>query len=1549
MCNNGTPVGRKRTYNTQLLLFIPLHLYWTQDQQDESERAHTSFPHTPCTKHLIGFVPCPISSDRLPICSGGSGGVNSWSEAMIHSSASRISVATWNADALRTSLTQAIALEFDTLALQELRVDEATALGLHKQAKQQGYQLVWGTLPAVTVNGKKGLLNPQIPGAGFLIKDSLGFKKTSIEALSRWEKQGRCTAIQVFLQQKWITCISVYASVEDPAPLLQDLADYAISHSHQDVIIMGDFNQNTRDGHAVNDLSNNHWCPLTIWTPFDFITFKRKNATSCIDTIVISPAMTEYCQPVQTLDAFKHGHHVLYTWCYMGYHHLPSWEQHCPDKDPDSPICNWDEVFTQFTVPHHPTTVQQDWETWCKHLSDATNSQHPYLGIKPNFRLRDQAKIDSTTFKLRQAIQNNDETAVHHCRDQIKKHQANAIRKWRNKITPTLQKSHTWIKNLFAWIKPKSPPTPICIQSSKFGSDGSTTCISETLLEVKDFLKQLYKNVDASPDPVQQMQCAYQPVSADVEALALCLKCVINKQNVEKAHGLDGLTVAHFKSIDEKGILCLAALFLKCLHVGETPTSWLDCRVACIPKKVGQLRVQDLRPLCIAPIVLRLFSKILLTVNCESQHNVSSLSVGGITGRQGMHAWLLASLHAEDTWRHDRRTIKNLQGIAIDTEKFFDAITFEHAAEALRSIQFPVPAISAWMYAVRNINRYAAVSGAISIDGFKPGRGIPQGDPLSMLVAAAALGQWAARIPTPLKVNHVFVDDRLLLDDCHSKLQGVFDFTRNWDREHCFNTLPKTHAFGTNPIHQNVVWLDGATVKREEGNLIYLGIPLPFLNVKRETFYAPIIARLCAALNKVARARIPFHQAAAVVATKVAPSLAYAAMIVRPTCKQLSVLRYYFYKACADRHFATHDAQALLLHRTHFHDPEAAMTYASLCGWRRALQTPFFLQWLRQHWPTHSRRKAQGKGPLNLLSQDIEWIQCDFDLETLRIISRQNGKSIQLSETNKDKFQHFIREQIRIVFAKRLQLKHNRWNGVEEIDLAATTALFRKMHPQAFGRTALMRLLSNAHATPHRLHKQNIVATPACNFCGCEDADVLHIAYHCPKFQFVRDAWSPLTHTWPGWPSCAQHCLVATVALPEHLRKHWHVVQLDIARLFETWMAFRRNGSLCHSITAESHDIEIQRDAEEERGRSNLSHDAVQRYAPLAQPPVTFPAKSNGIDLEWTPPNSTWALHKWGASQRDYNVLFSFWTKWSCQTFPGAVTCHNWTVAFLIFMQQGGKIASFVHRCPNLGTVIWKFKNLSCAMLQAAWPENPEFESIKFHEDAEVHWCPRMPPARTFPNNFFAAFPWDLRDTCVKFLGLQTQIAISNNMQYKHHLLDVPQFLSLFPDLENPSLRDDFLNPLWVGRRRRKSRILRWEMTALNLPKDNTVRSITAKPISFWNQLAAEDIKKMVSPPKSTKRQFVCLHKYFTSVLRSIGRHLEASDHHSLPHLPDIQWSEDIPICSFCSVTLNFIQSPDSIHRPCNHATLQSKVLLMEKLTSCQKIIDDLANIIARL
>ena len=207
-------------------------------------------------------------------------------------------------------------------------------------------------------------------------------------------------------------------------------------------------------------------------------------------------------------------------------------------------------------------------------------------------------------------------------------------------------------------------------------------------------------------------------------------------------------------------------------------------------------------------------------------------------------------------------------------------------------------------------------------------------------------------------------------------------------------------------------------------------------------------------------------------------------------------------------------------------------------------------------------------------------------------------------------------------------------------------------------------------ATPRRLHKQNIVPTPACSFFGCEEADVIHIAYHFPRCQFIRDEWSDTTHTWPFWLACAQQCLIATTTIPMHTRKNWSTVQQDIARLFETWMASRSNGNLAQNITCESHALEVERDESSRALHPDASFAAFEKYAALVQPPVTFPTRSIWLDLDWKPPNSSWALHKWGASFKDYCVLFPLGI--NGQRNPTQLPLRVITGQCLIFMQLGG-------------------------------------------------------------------------------------------------------------------------------------------------------------------------------------------------------------------------------------------------------------------------------------
>ena len=123
---------------------------------------------------------------------------------------------------------------------------------------------------------------------------------------------------------------------------------------------------------------------------------------------------------------------------------------------------------------------------------------------------------------------------------------------------------------------------------------------------------------------------------------------------------------------------------------------------------------------------------------------------------------------------------------------------------------------------------------------------------------------------------------------------------------------------------------------------------------------------------------------------------------------QFSKLRGAIYQACADRHFATHFAQALFLHKTHLFEPEAICVYSALNGWRRAFTMPDVARFVLEHINDPCCRQTKDKGPLTILAQDIDWLGCSFDVNTASLINAELDVKVTLFETNKGKFQHFL-------------------------------------------------------------------------------------------------------------------------------------------------------------------------------------------------------------------------------------------------------------------------------------------------------------------------------------------------------------------------------------------------------------------------------------------------------------------------------------------------------------------------------------------------------------
>ena len=790
------------------------------------------------------------------------------------------------------------------------------------------------------------------------------------------------------------------------------------------------------------------WFPLTMCMDYEFCTYEHpKGGQSAIDTIIVSDSLKEMVSPLDCLQIFDKGHKLIYTNFLSSYKNVPTWETSYAGN-PVFEIDNsskWQTALENFLDNSHHTSIDSDWSLWCHTFQKLHNSNGSVIGDTPSFRIRDVYRKNKLLSRLSKAIQEQDWLAHDNVLKKLKHIAFNQLRKWQKRMNPRGQLSHDWSRHLFKWAKDPQPPIPSCIASNHFGCNGFTTSLHESLCEISHYFPSVYRS-DAEQQAMEVPPGDTHYTCDEFERIFAMTKQVIAKANTSRVSGLDGLEVAYLKQLPEEAIKFIAHIFAKALSTHRVPQAWLNCKMSCIPKKPGKSAVKDLRPLTIAPVIYRTFCKVILVSDSDKQQNIPQNSVGGVLHRSAHQAWLPAALKCEATWKLPVHLRKTIQGVAIDTEKFFDNVPPDKACEALRAIGLPTDSIATWQYMIKHIKRFPSLNGAIHAESFSATLGIPQGDPLSMLAAAALLGQWTTQMPQDDLFNKVFVDDRLMLSNSDHALLDAFHATELWDERMGFTTKAKTCAFGSNAEVSKVWWMDATEVSRCK-LVTYLGVPLPLYGISAFDFYNPIIQKALNTLNRICRAKLTNENATAIISRKILPALCYPATVVRPTKAQISTLRSKFFAAAAQRPCQTMLAHTLFCEKTHQFDPESALIYHNLRFWRRVfLGDPKlrdeFLHLLEDALPC----KPVLYGPINIFQKDIDWLGCIFNPSNAEILHPSLG-TLSLYDPDKRGFEHKLRSFIRHTLASALQDKHVKWEGVVDVDIGTTTAFLRSLDP----------------------------------------------------------------------------------------------------------------------------------------------------------------------------------------------------------------------------------------------------------------------------------------------------------------------------------------------------------------------------------------------------------------------------------------------------------------------------------------------------------------------
>ena len=109
------------------------------------------------------------------------------------------------------------------------------------------------------------------------------------------------------------------------------------------------------------------------------------------------------------------------------------------------------------------------------------------------------------------------------------------------------------------------------------------------------------------------------------------------------------------------------------------------------------------------------------------------------------------------------------------------------------------------------------------------------------------------------------------------------------------------------------------------------------------------------------------------------------------------------------------------------------------------------------------------------------------------------------------------------------------------------------MEPSCPLRVPLIRVLSDAHTTQHRLHKMGGHCYTSLSTLFYKDVHVMHIIWDCPRFDELPRDWPDALLKHDSWPNSALNSVICTQKLSNYITKKLVNKDMSLNCLISGW------------------------------------------------------------------------------------------------------------------------------------------------------------------------------------------------------------------------------------------------------------------------------------------------------------------------------------------------------------------------------------------------------------